>query len=274
MNDLLVIHGWATDSHVWDETVRELEGEGGEGGEVINISLPGHGGSLRWDEPTLRPALREVQKAASGLKGPVVGLGWSLGGEVLMEHASLNPGFYRALVLASSTPCFVSREGAVMAQGFPHGLSRALVKRMIKDMGEDPAQTVKKFYSLNFTEAEIKTDAARRFIERYKYPGPVDCEAREGRPPGCYPAFNYSEITAALEAIYTTDMRGLLKGLNLPVLIIHGTSDEVCPVGAGEFLKSNIRGSDLILLKDAGHAPFITQRERFNRAVKDFIGRI
>lgn len=265
MNDLLFIHGWATDSLVWDETVRELEGEGGE---VITISLPGHGGSLRWDEPTLRPAVREIQKAASGLKGPVVGLGWSLGGEVLMEHASLNPGFYRALVLASSTPCFVSREG------FPHGLSRALVKRMIKDMGEDPAQTVKRFYSLNFTEAELKTDAARRFIERYEYPGPVDCEPREGRPPGCYPAFNYSEITAALEAIYTADLRGALKGLNLPVLIIHGASDGVCPAGAGEFLKSNIRGSDLILLKDAGHAPFITQRERFNRAVKDFIGGI
>lgn len=273
MKDLLFIHGWATDCHVWDENIRDFKGEGLN---VMNLSLPGHGGKNRWDEPTLTPAIREIEGAVGALKskggggggGGVIGIGWSLGGEALIEHAAKKPLFYRALVLVGATPCFVSREG------FPHGQSMALVKRMIKDMKEDPAGTLKRFYELNFTAEEMKTAAAPLFLKRYRYPGPMDCERRPGRLPGCYPAFDYAGITTALEAIYSADLRGLLGSLGLPVLIVHGTKDDVTPAASAQFLKQGIKDSSLVLFEDAGHAPFITNRERFKIVLKGFIERV
>ncbi|HLC17618.1 MAG TPA: alpha/beta fold hydrolase [Thermodesulfobacteriota bacterium] len=266
MKNLLFIHGWATDARVWDGCLEEIA----EGRPVHNMDLPGHGATGRWSEPTLAPALLGLHGVMAGLeRRSVVGIGWSLGAQALMAAASRYNEKFSGLVLVGATPCFVAKED------FPHAQSRALVKRMIRDMKKDPAETVKRFYELNFTSGELKTPEAEAFIERYKYPGPFECaEGGDGSPAGCLPSFRYDEITTALEALCNTDLRERLPYIDVPTLVIHGDADAVCPVGAGRYLASGIRGAELEVFSATGHAPFITNKKRFVEGVKRFLKRV
>lgn len=257
---LIFVHGWATDSWVWEGVAN------GYGKDALKAGLPGHGGYGKWDEPSLHPAVRAIREGLKGLgREKAVGVGWSLGSMALMAAFSEMREAFRALVLVGSTPCFVEKED------FPWGQPRALVKRMIMDMKKDPAATVDRFYALNFTEDEKNTKAARSMIERYRYPGPISCE---GEAPGCFPSFRYDEITKALEALYMADLREAVKTIDIPVLLVHGEEDSVCPAGAAEYMCHRIRGSRLEVFKKTGHAPQVTSPELFKVALDDFLAKL
>ncbi|MFQ5735289.1 MAG: alpha/beta fold hydrolase [Thermodesulfobacteriota bacterium] len=255
--DTLLVHGWATDSSVWEGRNAITRGT------VVAIDLPGHGSAAVWDTPTLCPAVKEIEAAVSSMpSGGVIGIGWSLGACALISAALKAPGRFSSLVLVGATPCFVQRDGFLCAQ------PRALVKRMIMDMKKAPEQTLARFYSLNFTPGELAGEGAKEFIARYKYPGPVRCD---GPVPGCFPAFRYGEITKALEALYDTDLRARLGEMEMPVLVVHGALDSVCPVGAGRHIAGRIKGARIEVFEEAGHAPFLTEPHRFDSIVNDFL---
>ncbi|MBI5902935.1 MAG: alpha/beta fold hydrolase [Deltaproteobacteria bacterium] len=255
---ILFIHGWATDSAVWDEQARRFGGSF----DILNMNLPGHGGEQRWAEPTLDAALREVRGRVNGFKdGSVIGIGWSLGAQVLIEAAARHAAPFHSLILVGATPCFVRTDG------FPWGQPRALVKRIVLDMKKDPVATLKRFYALNFTEEESGTEGVRGFIGRYAPPGPAV-------QPGRAPSFSYAEVTAALEALYNTDIRASLAKINVPALVIHGEKDNVCQVEAGLYLASNLKNAGLKVFNGSGHGPFITRPAEFHEAVKGFITRL
>lgn len=255
---LVFIHGWATDKSVWDAVAPEIAGES----PFLNINLPGHGGSGAWDEPTLKPAKEAVLRLLDKDNGPYVGIGWSLGAEILISLAAQFPRLFNGLILTGATARFCA------ADELSYGQSKALVRRMIMDMKRSPAATLQRFYSLNFSPEELASEGARGFMERYRYPGPVECRKT---PPGCFPAFKYAEITTALEALYATDLTQSLGAIEAKTLLIHGSRDSVCPIEAGRALASAIKGSRLEVIDGAGHAPFVTEPERFASCAKRFL---
>lgn len=254
---LVFVHGWGTDSHVWEEAAR------GFGERAIKVDLPGHGGQSRWDEASFAPAVREIGESVRPFgRDKAVGVGWSLGAMALIASLTEMKDSFRALVLVGATPCFVEKDD------FPWGQPKALVKRMIMDMKKDPATTVDRFYGLNFTDEEKKSPSAAAMIKRYAFPGPVNCD---GDKPGCFPSFDYDGITRALEALYMADLRETLRTIDIPVLLVHGRLDMVCPVGAAEYMGSRIKGARLEVFKNAGHAPQVTQPELFEKTLRDFL---
>ena len=257
---LIFIHGWATDKSVWDGLAQEIAGED----PFLNINLPGHGGKIVWDEPTLKPAKKEVLNLMEGHRGPIVAIGWSLGAQTIIALASEYPDLFKGIILVGATARFCSDTDNDQS----YGQSKALVRRMIMDMKRSPAETLRRFYSLNFTPEELLTDGARMFIERYRYPGPVECKEM---PPGCFPTFKYNELTTALEALYATDLTASLGAVKAKTLLVHGGRDNVCHVNAGRSLASAIKVARLVIFEDAGHVPFITEPERFASCVKGFL---
>ncbi|MFH1847830.1 MAG: alpha/beta hydrolase, partial [Candidatus Omnitrophota bacterium] len=67
------------------------------------------------------------------------------------------------------------------------------------------------------------------------------------------------------------DLRDGLYKINIPVLIVHGKKDRICPVEAGRFLKDNIKNAFMHEIDEAGHAPFFTMPERFNSILEGFL---
>ncbi len=263
--NLVFVHGWCTDSALWNGSIKEIAGEDSA---AFGINLPGHGGRRAWSTPTLDPALKELKEVTDDLDyESVIGIGWSLGAEVLIAAAARDERF-KALVLVGATPRFVSNPD------FPLGHPSALVKKMILDMGRDHVSVMEKFLKLNFTSEELATDEARAFIERYARKDPVEGEGTdeaEPEPGTLCPAFKRYELITALEALHDTDLRGYLKDIKIPVLVLHGRSDSVCPVGAGNYLAEEIENAELKVYEKTGHALFVTKRERFNRDVIGFI---
>lgn len=242
----LFVHGWATDSFVWAGLKGQLSCDG------VDANLPSHGGVLNWDEPNISPAVREIGLAASD-KGGVIGIGWSLGAMALLSAAIEKRSGLSALALVGATPCFVERAG------FPHGQPRSLVIKMMAEMRKDPAAALKRFYPLNFTAAEASSGEAREFCDHYG---------------SQKPAFDYDGISSALAALYNFDIREGLSSIDMPVLLLHGSADAVTPVKAARFLADNIKGAELDVFDGAGHAPFITSRERIASVVNGFLERV
>ena len=245
---LLFLHGWGANSGVWKRVIAEV----GTGRRVYNLTLPchGEGGRSEWGEGGIDAAVNALLSALPATEEPAVGIGWSLGAETLMAAAAAHPKLFKKLVLVGATPCFVTRDD------FPWGKSRALVKRMIKDMKLNPVETLKRFSYLNFTDEELKTENAAYFLKK------CTSTTRE---------VNYEGITSALLAIYETDLRPVLKDINIPTLLIHGELDDVTPLGAARYLEANIKDSSLNVFSGAGHAPFITNPGAFSRLLTDFI---
>src|SRR4030067_786861 len=248
---LVFIHGWATDSKIWKYQSEEFVNRYG----VITLDLPGHAEKDVWSEPTLKPAVEKLLQFTvhdSQFTG-FIGIGWSLGGQALFEAAAKMPGYFKALVLIGVSPCFTAK------RDFPWGQSAGVAKRMLKDLKKGFAGTMERVYLLNFTEDELSSPEARWFIELYKKPHTK--------------SFRDSAVTS-LEALLAIDLRDIISDIKIPVLIIHGEKDKVCPVDTGKYLAHNLPDARLEIFKDAGHAPFLTRHKEFNSIVKGFLKRI
>lgn len=265
---LLFIHGWATDAWTWEACADRI------GLPSIQMTLPGHGAGAKWDEPTLAPGIKECKlllNAAQGFSpenpasGSVIGVGWSLGGQILLASAMEDPSRFKALILVGATPRFIASDD------FPDGQSPALVRRMLSDIRKDAASTLKRFYKLNFTDEELKSESASDFIKRYERIRSIEYDETT---PDRFPAFRYADISAGLEAIYSTDLRNGLSNIRLPTLIIHGASDMVTPVGAGRFLAEHIDGAELVVFENTGHGPHVTRADEAAQTIKAFLERL
>jgi pimeloyl-ACP methyl ester carboxylesterase len=66
------------------------------------------------------------------------------------------------------------------------------------------------------------------------------------------------------------DLRGRLKDINTPTLIVHG-ADDIIPLSSAKYLHENIRGSQLEIIPDAGHLVMIEKPTEFDAVVLKFI---
>ena len=257
---ILFAHGWATDHKVFEQVIEGFK-KGKEGYDCINPDIPGHGcdGERNpWGEPNLNSAVDKYLKILQGNNvteeaADIIGIGWSLGAQILMRIELKRPGTFKGLVLIGATARAVSKEG------YPFGHQRALVKRMMIDLKKEPRETLERFYSLIFTDFELGEADPLALLYRLNSPERnLDMES----------------LSNALEAHYNTDIIDDLRSLDLPVLIIHGTEDQVAPIAAGRFLAKKIKGAKLEIFKNSGHAPFINESREFLRITNDFLDAI
>ena len=101
---LVLLHGWALNSHVWDDVVPRLASEF----TLDCIDLPGHGSSP-W-----QPGIHDLESLAAAVAPHLDAqcnlLGWSLGAMVALELALAHPARIEKLVLVASTPKFVASD--------------------------------------------------------------------------------------------------------------------------------------------------------------------
>ena len=89
--------------------------------------------------------------------------------------------------------------------------------------------------------------------------------AERGRHPVRARAFS-----AQYAAVREHDSWDRLPELRMPVLVLHGTEDEVMPPGNGEVLAERIPGAQLVLLDGLGHMFWHEDPQRAAEAILDF----
>jgi pimeloyl-[acyl-carrier protein] methyl ester esterase len=239
--DLVLLHGWALNGGVWQQTARTLSTHY----RVTLLDLPGHGHSAGLPEGgyTL-PRLAEAVAAA--LPARCVLAGWSLGGMVALELALDFPARLERLVLIDSTPRFVADAD------WPDALGHAVLDGFAERLRQDYRATVGRFLALQVLNAEGARDTLASLRERMAEAPPPDPRALEG----------------GLDILRHASLVPRLRELRVPLTIIHGARDTLVPVAAARALAARLPGSALHVIEGAGHAPFLSHPLSFEAIIE------
>lgn len=169
--------------------------------------------------------------------------GISMGGMIAQEFALQYPQRVRSLVLGCTAP------------GGPHAV-RA---------GED---ATKMLFARGTMTKEEAAQAAVPFIYDPSTPRRVIDEDIEKRRPWFPSGEAY---TAQLQGILAWESYSRLAKIAAPTLVIHGEHDRLVPPGNGELIAKNIRGAELVMLKDASHIFTTDQAETAQSAILGFL---
>lgn len=69
------------------------------------------------------------------------------------------------------------------------------------------------------------------------------------------------------------DQLNTIQSINIPVLIMCGSEDKLCPVERHEMMHNMISDSDLIIINNAGHMPTLEQPRETTEVLKEWLMR-
>ena len=241
--DLVFLHGWGMNRGVFRPAIDALAEEF----TLHLVDLPGFGQSPAIEPFTLEAVAALLDRAFFGRELSVCG--WSLGGQVAMTWALRSGQSVRRLVLAGSTPCFVRRPD------WPHGLPADVFLEFARDLEQDYRGTLVRFLSL-----QARGEGAARSVLGNLRSRMSSAGIPEGRV-----------LRAGLDILLNTDLRPFLQELRIPVLVLHGAQDTLCPPGAARWAADELPVADLELFPRAGHAPFLSCPAEFAARIRDFL---
>lgn len=241
--DLLLLHGWGLHGGVWDTLMPRLTPHL----RVTRVDLPGHG---RSHDAPMPPSLTELalQTMAAVPPGAVV-LGWSLGGLVALEAALRMPQRMRGLILANSTPRFVT------AEDWHCAMPPEQLREFADGLTSDYQETLRRFLSLQVRG----DDAARASLRELR-----DALFAHGEP-------DTASLATGLEILKDSDLRLRLRDVSLPTLVLAGGYDRLTPAAASEYLAARISDAKLEVFPKSAHAPFLSHADDFVGAVIGFM---
>ncbi len=222
--DLLLVHGFGTSARVWAPLLPHLRGF-----RVWLLDLPGHGGSP-WSPGAL--TLEALSEAIASLPFErAYGLGWSLGGLVLMGLARRFPERLAGLWLVASSPCFLK------GPGWP-GIEEGVLAGFREELRAAPARVLRRFAAL-----QVQGSANR-----------------DGTLKGLLAALS-PHCPGALEEgldLLGEDLRPPPQGARF----ILGARDRIVPPQLAGLLR------DAVVIEGAGHAPFLSHPRAFLEALE------
>ncbi len=252
----------------------ELNYERSGSGPPLLLIMGMSGTALHWGGPFLQLLRRDFEVivydhrgvgASSRLEGPVtivqmaedaLGLldaleiesahimGISMGGMIAQELALAHPEAVRTLTLGCS---YCGGPGSVR-------MSTDLARRLVKiRLSGDREGAMRATWEANVSGALVddpEAYAAYLAIGRRRAVAAV-------------------VIAAQTQAIIEHDTSERLSELAMPVLVIHGTEDQILPVQNGRLIASHIPGSRLEIFEGAGHLFFWEQPERAAGLVRE-----
>jgi pimeloyl-[acyl-carrier protein] methyl ester esterase len=238
--DLVLLHGWGMHGGVWADVAARLA----RTCRVHSVDLPGHGYSPALAQTNLGTL---TQAVASRVPEGATLLGWSLGALVALNLAAQAPCRVRRLVLVSATPCFVGRAD------WPHGMPAEQFTDFAARLVRDPAAAVQRFVALQV----LGSGEPRREAQALSH----SLRAR--------PAASLGALQQGLEILRDVDLRSQIGAVHVPACVIHGSDDAIIPPAAGKWLARALPHAQWEVFERAGHAPFLSQAERFARIVED-----
>ena len=247
---LVLVHGWCMSSAVWNSILIESKHF-----RVIALDLRGHGNSK---QSLKGHGFKELADDVSALfdyldiKGAILA-GWSLGAQVALQAFSQLHDRLAGVVLVSGTPCFTASED------FPHALSKLEGQGMALKIRNNLKRTLDGFVQRMFASGELDNEVLATQINLIM---------------AAVPAPDILVALECLQALLEADMRSLLDTVDLPTLIINGDQDRICLPKASDFMARRIAGSEHLVIKGCGHAPFLSNGLIFETALENFSRRI
>jgi len=241
---LVLLHGWGLNRHVWSGMVQKFSATH----RVAAIDLPGHGNSDMPPGDAYR--LTDVADAvATNLMQDSIILGWSLGGLIALQLALQHPALVQRLILVASSPCFAR------SAEWSQGMAPEILADFAAQLEQDYHATVQRFLALQSMGSANAREEIRFLRESL---------LKEHEP-------NPAALRGGLALLQNSDLRPQLAQVQCPVLIISGERDRLVSPLSGKALAQAIPQASHVVIKGAGHAPFLSHPEIFNELVERFI---
>lgn len=245
---LVLLHGWAQSSSCWGE---DLLAEFAQRYYVVAVDLRGHGYSdapaTGYDDSAVWAGDVAAILAAEEITSGAVLLGWSYGGLVICDYLAER---------GSDAVAGVVLVGAItsIGRGEAGGRVGTSMRAAIPDaMAEEPRVAIKALGS--FGNALT---------------GPTENKGAQAQALFGLTLSTPPRVRAALfDRAVSHDE--LLRALDLPALIVHGTEDSVVDVSAGRHAADSIPGAVASYWDGVDHGPFVADPQRFLSEVSEFV---
>ncbi|WP_119168137.1 alpha/beta fold hydrolase [Algihabitans albus] len=171
-------------------------------------------------------------------------VGHSMGGRILLEACAIAPDRFTGLVLSGTQPAYLAHMSQAERQAYidaRHGL---------------------------FDGESVRSDRVQGIVESLLHP--TASPAARAQMSESLSGLKRLPYLAALTASAGMDRRDLLANLTMPVLVVGGDSDAVCPPAVTEALAAAVGQGPAQILKDVGHMPNLEAPDRFTKLVLEF----
>ncbi|WP_374163661.1 alpha/beta fold hydrolase [Arcticibacter sp. MXS-1] len=246
---VVLIHGWPLSDAMYEYQYADLIQKGYR---VIGITLRGFGLSDkpggRYDYDVFADDIKEVLDKLK-IEGATIG-GFSMGGATVIHYvAKYNAAHVSKLALfGAAAPIWTRRDD------FQYGVwTKEDVNGLIALNNTNRPQLFENFgkiFPANETSVSPGYGA---------WLGGIQAQASP-----------YA-MGEAMKALRDTDLRGDLKKIKIPTLILHGKQDKICSYDLAEQMHAGIAGSKLVPFEKSGHALFIEELDKFNTELAGFI---
>ncbi|MDZ5608856.1 alpha/beta fold hydrolase [Bacillus pseudomycoides] len=164
----------------------------------------------------------------------VILIGWSLGALAALQVCDRVQA--KGMILIGGTAKFTVDEN------YESGWKPSFVERMKRSLVKQKDFTLNRFYKSMFTKKEIKdSEQFEGIAERFQ-------------------GDSIESLQLGLNYLIEVDMRSQLKHVKMPILLLHGEQDAICPLSAARYIQENTNGT-LKVINGAGHALCVTDFE-------------
>jgi 3-oxoadipate enol-lactonase len=212
---------------------------------AIAWDMPGYGGSAPLKDvsiATLANALGDFLQQVGVTKPCLVG--HSIGGMIVQQALSTDPGIAGAVVLAQTSPAFGRSDGDWQKSFIAARLGPL-------DRGE--------------TMVSLAPSLVEELVG--DNPDPAGVELAHD----CMAAVPQASYRAMMLALLGFDLRTALKDIVVPTLVLSGARDNNAPAPMMARMASYIPGSRYVELEGAGHLANLERPAAFNAALENFL---
>jgi class 3 adenylate cyclase/pimeloyl-ACP methyl ester carboxylesterase len=226
-----ILYGLASFQPVLEKLCQEFR--------ILTIDPLGTGASDSFQRPyTIKDHMEDVRAIIeASWAGPVVGIGISRGGNLLVRLAAAYPALVQGLVLV----------GTPLAQQGRRSIDRA-----------------QEFLRTNDLEGALRFWAALILSE----PG-LDALAEQFVKARL--ALPKETILSFFDPDPEMDIDPLLGAVSVPTLVMHGTEDRNVPIEVGRYLAQHIPGAQFYAFHGRGHVPVFTATGEFCDVLRGFV---
>lgn len=244
---MLFAHGFGCDQNMWRHVAPAFERDFrtvlfdfvGAGGSDLNAYDPDRYSQLSGYADDVIEIVEELD-----LTG-VVFVGHSVSAMIGVMAAIQRPELFSRLVLVAPSPRYID------ADGYVGGFSTDQIEELLTFLGENPmawSQTMAPAIMGNADRPALGEELTASFCRM----DPVIAK-------------QFARVT------FTSDNRADLFRLTVPTLILQCSDDIIAPLPVGDYLKQEIAGSRLVVLKATGHCPNLSAPDEVVAAMRDFV---
>lgn len=243
---LVLLHGWSGNLSCWGRAADLLA----EQFRVIAVDLRGHGYSdapeTGYDDPKNWAADIAAVFAAEDITSGALLLGWSYGGIVASDYLTAHGTAALAGVVYTGSQANIGR-GVPGAETGP-GMSKA-----IPDVFDESAGKAMRGFAA-FGNANTGPGRDKGVDAQRLFGGSI------------------ATLPRVRKALFyrTVDNTDTLRGLDIPVLVLHGTADPVVPIENGRHIAASAPDVRTSYWEGSQHGLFIEDPERFAAEIAAF----